>query len=183
MEFTNRAPKTYYGSFLNAIEKIKTIKKLEPQLDASELEKEQFERYIAFYPSWSKEQKEASDANIQVNIKLFTSDLTTIYKKNRNRSSESLSLGVYLSILESIGTMLLGMALFKLGFFEFELKKYIYSPLIFNGIPLGAYLCFLLYVWNGLKKTELIALYSWKTFSAFMEKISQEKSARICCNH
>lgn len=67
MEFTNRATKTYYGSFLKAIEKIKTIdvagkaaayksqlsqleinlkniKKLEPQLDVSELEKE-YEEY------------------------------------------------------------------------------------------------------------------------------------------
>lgn len=67
MEFTNRATKTYYGSFLKAIEKIKTIdiaakaaayksqlsqlevnlkniKKLEPQLDVSELEIE-YEKY------------------------------------------------------------------------------------------------------------------------------------------
>lgn len=137
--------------------------------------KETFENYLGGYPPFSETKKEELEVNKQTKIKLFTSDLINIYKQNINTANEALSLGVYFNILESIGTMLLGMALFKLGFFEFKLKKYMYSIFILLGVPLGIFLYFLLYKWQAHTKYELLVIYSWKTFSSF----SIEGLARI----
>jgi len=127
----------------------------------------QFEGYLENCPPLTNSKKEQLEAHKQENIKIYTSGLSSIFKQNINTSNESLSLGVYLNILESIGTMLLGMALLQLGFFNLKLKKYIYYLLIFIGIPLGLYLYLLLYNWQGLTKNELLEIYTWKTFSSF----------------
>jgi uncharacterized protein len=137
--------------------------------------KETFEHYLENYLPLSETKKEEFETDKQAKTALFTSGLIPVYKQNIGIANEALSFGVYLNILESIGTILLGMALFKVGFFEFKLKKNIYFLFILPGIPLGMFLYFLLYKWQGHTKNELLEIYSWKSFSSF----AVEGSARI----
>ena len=130
--------------------------------------KEKFEEYLENFPPFSITKKEKLEEDKIKKIKLYRSSLINIYDQNINTANESLSLGVYLNILESLGTMLLGMALFKLGFFEFKLKKYLYFFFILIGIPLGVFLYFLLYKCHQPSKNELLEIYSWKSFSEFI---------------
>lgn len=130
-------------------------------------QKESFEHYLAGSPPLSQTKKEEMEANKQSQITIFTSGLPGIYKQNTNTANEALSFGVYLNIFESIGTMLLGMALFKLDFFEFKRRKYVHAFLMIIGIPLGVWLYSLLYRWLGNTQQEIIETFAWKTFSSF----------------
>ncbi|MDX2173196.1 MAG: DUF418 domain-containing protein [Bacteroidota bacterium] len=131
-----------------------------------EKKKKSFEEYLENSPPFSKAMVEDIESEKQEKIKLYTSGFMKIYKKNKDKSTENLSLGVYLYILESIGTMLLGMAMFKFGFFEFKLKKRFYYFFIFLGIPIGLTMYYFLHKWRVATKNELIEVFSWKFFSS-----------------
>lgn len=138
-------------------------------------QKDAFENYLDGFPPFSESRKEEMKKEELDKIKLYTSSLTNVYRENHNSSTESLSLGVYLYILETIGTMLLGMGMLKLGFFEYKLKKQIYLTLLFLGIPTGVIFYYLLHQWRVATQSELLTLLSWKMFSSE----SLELTARI----
>lgn len=131
------------------------------------LKKDQFQKILERYPPLSASKKEELETTRSEKIELFNSGLINISSQNVQQANEALSFGVYLNILESLGTMLLGMALFKSGFFEFRLKKYVYFFLILIGIPLGILLGSLVYEWHGHTQSEILSIYSWKNFSTF----------------
>jgi uncharacterized protein len=138
-------------------------------------QKEKFEHYLENFLPFSEAKKQELEAKKQAAISVYTSDFKGIYTQNLTTSTEALSFGVYLNILESIGTMLLGMALFKIGFFEHKLKRLSYTLLILVGIPLGLFAYDLLYHWQGHTKDEVLEMYAWKFFSSY----SVEAPARI----
>lgn len=131
------------------------------------LKRDQFQKFLEKHPPLSALKKEGLEASRQDKIDLFNSGLINISSKNIQQANEALSFGVYLNILESLGTMLLGMALFKSGFFKFKLKKYVYLLLILIGIPLGILLSSLVYEWHGHTQADILRIRSWKNFSTF----------------
>jgi uncharacterized protein len=89
-----------------------------------------------------------------------------IFEKHAEDVFESQTEGFYTGFFESFSMILLGMALFKLGFFEYRLKMTIYRMFTFIGIPLGwAIMIFSIKV-QAKTVEELWFTYSWRPFSA-----------------
>jgi len=160
-----------YSESYNVYKGYKTALQMEnanqPVPDYVLVNKEKFERKLDNYLPLSKIKKEEIKENKANQIDLYRSGIKNIYEQNISTSTEALSFGVYLNILESLGTILLGMALFKLGYFEFKSRKRTHSLFILMGIPIGILFYYLLYKWQVHTKIEVLELYSWKSFSSF----------------
>jgi uncharacterized protein len=160
-------PKSYakYTTYMQVLEMEKAHQGIPVDLYEK---KQKFEMYLENFLPLSDAKKKEVAQDKQEKIKTYTGNIAEIYRQNIGATNEALSFGVYLNILESIGTMLLGMALFKLGFFDYTLKKGWYIFLILAGIPIGIYAYDLLYSWQVQTRAEVLDLYSWKFFSSFI---------------
>ncbi len=131
-----------------------------------EKKKRSFENYLQNFPPFDSVMIEKYDSEKRAKVQLYTSDLSKIYFSNIDKSTESLSIGVYTYILESIGTMLLGMSLLKYGFFEDDLNKRFYTLFILLGFPVAIIMYYFLFQWRVATKNELIEIFDWNIFSS-----------------
>lgn len=68
-------------------------------------------------------------------------DYFTILEKNAEELVPYHTQEFFMGMWESFATILLGMALFKMGFFQYKMRAYIYKLFVFMGIPIGVLLC------------------------------------------
>ncbi len=156
-----------YQKYLNYEEAIACEKQHKPLSQKQIADKEKFENTIADHPPFSAEKELEIKESVTKKKTLYGSGFKEIYKQNTSICNDALSFGVYMNILESIGTMLLGLFLFKIGFFEFKFKRNTYLLISLLGITLGILLSIQIYKWQSCPKSELIAIYAWKNFNTF----------------
>ena len=92
-------------------------------------------------------------------------DYPTIFIKNAEEVMPYHSKEFFMSMWESFATILLGMALFKFGFFQGTMKASVYRVLVFIGIPIGIALCALSVLKSVHTQTELIEAMETRIFS------------------
>ncbi len=97
---------------------------------------------------------------------IHRSGYSTIFEDHFGDIYKGQSKGFYKGFYESFAMILLGMALFKLGFFEYRLKLNTYRFLTFIGIPLGWALMIFSMKVQAKTVEELWYTYSWRPCSA-----------------
>ncbi len=90
-----------------------------------------------------------------------------VFDKHSEEVFEYESQGFYTEFWETFATILLGMALFKLGFFEYKLKFNMYRLLCFVGIPVGIIMTCISLKLQFRTQAELWEQFSWRPFSTF----------------
>lgn len=93
------------------------------------------------------------------------SDYPTIFSKNAEDLIPYHTQEFFMVMWESFATILLGMALFKFGFFQEKLNKNVYRIFVFVGIPLGITLCGISVLNMVYTQAELINAMETRNFS------------------
>lgn len=98
---------------------------------------------IDFWKNGRLPQRSVLDEQYANDISLVNAGYLAIFAENANEHTEIFSIEFYSAFWETFGTIALGMALFKLGFFSGRLKKSIYVLLATAGLMAG-----LVFAWH-----------------------------------
>ena len=93
------------------------------------------------------------------------SDYATIFSKNAEEVIPYHTQEFFMAMWESFATILLGMALFKFGFFQGKINVSVYRGFVFIGIPLGIMLCGISVLNMVYSQSELIQALENRIFS------------------
>ena len=96
---------------------------------------------------------------------LHHSGYPEIFEAHSKDVFEWQSTGMYTGFWEPVGAILLGMALFKLGFFHYRLKISTYRLWCFVGIPIGILLYVIDHKLRVKTQVDLWKMYEWRFFS------------------
>lgn len=126
--------------------------------------KSEFEKILGYGLPFSKETIEQLKQDIQERTITHKSGYLDIFAVHSEEVYEYQSAGFYSDFWETFGTILLGMGLFKLGFFHYRLKHKLYLFLSFFMLPLGLAMCALSHYLHAETQAELMQCF-WKPFS------------------
>lgn len=147
------------------------LKEGKPLTEEQKKIREAFQTILGMHIPMSKKRMEEFKKEYAEELTVHRSGYVEIFDKHSEEVFETQTVGFYTGFFESFGMILLGMALFKLGFFEYRFKLNTYRLLTFIGIPLGwAIMIFSLKV-QAKTVEELWYTYSWRPCSALCFEI------------
>jgi len=153
--------KEKFVAYTEATSILKSGKKLtEEQIIA----KSEFEIILGYGLPFSKATIEQITEDIKQRTITHRSGYLDIFAVHSEEVYEYQSAGFYSDFWETFGTILLGMGLFKLGFFHYRLKHKLYLFLSFLVLPLGLAMCALSHYFQAVTQAELMQCF-WKPFS------------------
>jgi uncharacterized protein len=157
-----------YEAYFEAGKIVSAGKKLTEEQQNS---KKEFEKLFSNLYPFSKELVKEVSADMAENLKIHHQGYTEILEAHSKEVYEYQATEMYLGIWESFGTVLLGMALFKWGFFTYRFKMRTYALICFIGIPIG-WLFYSLGQWYQFQtKIEMLVTYQWRWIStSFFEQ-------------
>ncbi len=130
-------------------------------------QREEFQGVLEHQIPFSKKVIAEITDDIRANLVTHRSGYLDIFDNHSEGVFEYQSTGFYSNFMETFGTILLGMALFKMGFFHYRLKIKVYRILCFIGIPLGLTAYVLSHVIQAKTQVELWNTYSWRPCSIY----------------
>lgn len=126
---------------------------------------DEFKKILNMHYPFSKEGIQEHAKDITQSITVHRSNYFQILENHTAETFEYHS-QVFFSIFgESFGTILIGMALFKMGFFHGRLKKKTYLLIAFIGIVIGLALTYVNIAVQAKTQAELWDTYRWRNFS------------------
>lgn len=128
---------------------------------------EEFNNILGHHMPFSKQVMEELKTDVSTKYIVYHSGYNRIFEDQKEEVFESQTSNFYTNFYETFGTILLGMALFKLGFFEYRFRLSTYRLFCFIGIPVGIALYVLEHKLQAKTQAELWEAYSWRPFSTF----------------
>jgi uncharacterized protein len=167
--FTWKSSKQYFEIRENSVVYAQTtelLKKGKTLTEEQKQKREEFQKILNYMVPMNKKvitevANEIADDNL-----LHHSGYADIFDKHSKNTYEGQSKGFYLGFYESFSMILLGMGLFKLGFFEYRFKLNTYRLLTFVGIPIGWALMIFSVKVQAKTVAELWYTLSWRPFSS-----------------
>ncbi len=127
--------------------------------------RDEFQHLLDQHYPFSKKEIQEMVKEVKENYIVHHSGYAEIFEKHSEEVFQYQSQGFYTGFWESFGTILIGMALFKMGFFEYRLKLKSYRLLCFAGIPIGIILMCIALKLQAKTQADLWDMYSWRPFS------------------
>lgn len=160
------------SGFLERKEKYVEYKKVEQLIKqhkpVNEKQQEVYDEFLmikgTFLP-FSKEHIHNVTESIYNREVKMKADYLTILEKNAEELMPYHTQEFFMGMWESFATILLGMALYKFGFFRYQIKSYVYKLFVFIGIPLGLLLSGFAVLGMAHTQDELIHIMETRWFS------------------
>lgn len=148
-------------------ETLQLLKEGKPLTEERKKIHDEFKNILGHHMPFSKEVIEELKTDLTEKLMVHNSGYDEIFEDHKEEVFEGQTKGFYTSFYETFGTILLGMALFKLGFFEYCFRLRTYRLFCFVGIPIGIALYILDHKLQVKTQAELWDTYSWRPFSTF----------------
>ena len=129
--------------------------------------REEFQNRLDHLLPFSQKVIEENKMELKKDSITYHGSYVDIFEERSKAVFESQSTEFYTGFWEPFGTILLGMALFKLGFFHYRLKLKTYRWWCFLGIPIGIALYVLSYKIQVKTQVDLWRTYEWRPCSVF----------------
>lgn len=129
--------------------------------------REEFGNVLQHHYPFSKKVAEEVRNDFQESYIVHHSGYPEIFEKHSEDVFEYQTTGFYTGFYESFGTILIGMVLYKLGFFRYRFRLSTYRLFCFLGIPVGIVLVIISHKLQSRTQAELWHIYSWRPFSTF----------------
>ena len=126
---------------------------------------ESFNKTLGGFLPFSKSHIDNVTENIYNREVKMKSDYSTIFSKNSEDLVPYHTQEFFMAMWESFATILLGMALFKFGFFQGKVNVNVYRGFAFIGIPIGITLCGMSVLNMVYSQSELIQALETRVFS------------------
>lgn len=133
--------------------------------DEQKKEHESFNEVIGSHYPFSDKHIQNVSKDIADDYMLHRSGYMDIFEKHAEESYEYMSTVFFSIFSESFGTIMLGMALFKLGFFQGRLKKKTYVLIALIGTIVGLALYAIFMKLQVRTQAEFWDTYRWRNFS------------------
>jgi uncharacterized protein len=167
--FTYKVSRQYPEARAKSVVYTETSKLLKEGKKLTEEQKktrEEFQNILDHHIPMSKKAVEEIAKEITEQNSVHRSGYGTIFENHFGDTYKGQSKGFYKTFYESFAMILLGMALFKVGFFEYRFKMSTYRLLTFIGIPIGWALMMFSMKVQAKTVEELWYTYSWRPCSA-----------------
>lgn len=160
------------SGFLERKEKYVEYKKVEQLVKlhkpVNEKQQEAYDEFLmikgTFLPFSKEHIHNVTESIYNREIKM-KADYLTILEKNAEELMPYHTQEFFMGMWESFATILLGMALYKFGFFRYQIKSYVYKLFVFIGIPLGLLLSSFAVLGMAHTQDELIHIMETRWFS------------------
>lgn len=127
-------------------------------------EREEWQDILGGLLPFSQKAKEERAEECKKDSVMHHSGYLKIFKEQSKDVSEIESTVFYSEFWEYFGTILLGMALFKLGFFHYRLKITTYRLWAFIGIPIGIGAFAFFYAIRVRTQAEFLYMFEWRNY-------------------
>ncbi len=141
------------------------IKESKPINDEQKAAYDEFKEVSGTFLPFSKNHINNLTENVYSREVKMKSDYLTILEKNAEEIIPYHTKDFFMALWESFATILLGMALFKFGFFQEKVRVNLYRVFTFIGIPLGITLCGISVLKMVYTQSELINAMENRVFS------------------